>query len=110
MPEAYLTREETSGFRGILGVLLWLCITHMELMADVVLLQTEVTKAQIKHALAANSLLARVKKYGEGVGLYFPRLQPPLRFGSIHDACGTKKETSYAQEGRFTLLMQDRPL
>ena len=91
-----------------LGVLLWLCITHLEPVAEVVMLQSEVTKAQIKHALAANALLMKVKKYGEGVGLYFPRLTPPLRFGSVRDACGTKKESSYAQEGMLVLLLEDR--
>ena len=52
----------------------------------------------------------KIKRYGEGVGLYFPRLRPPLCFASIHDACGVKKESAYAQEGIVVILKEDRDI
>lgn len=108
--ESYLTPPEMTLFRGVLGALLWLCITNLKVMTDVVLLQQELTRAKIKHAIAANKVLTDIKKYGENVGLYFPFLRPPLNLVSIHDACGAKEQTSYAQEGQIVILKEDRPL
>lgn len=34
-PERPLTKEETMQFRSVLGVLLWLCTTRLDLVADV---------------------------------------------------------------------------
>ena len=41
------TPEELTGFRAILGALLWLCQTRMDIIADVVLSQQDVAKATI---------------------------------------------------------------
>lgn len=79
-------------------------------MAEVALLQKEVTRAQVKHALAANKVVRKVKAYGQGVGLYFPRLRPPVCLTCIHDAGGTKRETSYAQEGMLVVPKEDRSI
>ena len=79
-------------------------------MCEVILLQKDVTRAKIAHALAANALLLRLQKVRESVGLYFPRMAPPLRLVQIHDACGSRKDTSYAQEGILICLMEDRPV
>lgn len=109
-PESFLNATELTGFRGVLGALLWICITHMEIICETVVLQQEVTKSKIKHAVEANKTLEKVKKYGQGVGLYFPRLTPPLNLASIHDACGARENTSYAQEGMTVILKEDRPI
>ena len=37
-----LTAEELTGFRAILGALLWLCQTRLDIIADVVLAQQEI--------------------------------------------------------------------
>lgn len=58
--ESFLTRAELTLFRGILGALLWLCQTNMTIICDVVLLQQEVTKARIKHAIIGNKVLTKV--------------------------------------------------
>lgn len=55
--ESFLSKIEMPSFRGILGALLWLCITNLMIMCDVVLLQQEVTEAKIKHAVEANKVL-----------------------------------------------------
>ena len=68
--ESHLTPQEMPGFQGVIGGLLWLCLTHFELMCEVVLIQQEVTRAKVKHALAANAIVMRMKRYGESIGLH----------------------------------------
>lgn len=109
-PHSSLTSEEMTGFRGVSGALLWMCITRLDALTETILLQEEVTRATIAHALAANALLIKLQKVTGSVGLYFPRMTPQLRLVSIHDACGTKANASYAQEGILIPLKEDRKL
>lgn len=46
----------------------------------------------------------------KGVGLYYPKLAPPLNLANVHDACGARQDTSYAQEGIIILLKEDREI
>lgn len=108
--KSFLTKLEMTAFRGILGALLWLCLTNMKIICDVVLLQQEVSKAKIKHALAANKVLQKLQAHSEGVELCYPHLTPPLNLVNVHDACGEKESTSYAQEGTLTILKEDRDI
>ena len=100
------------GFRKVIGALLWLCLTHVEPMCEVLLLQQEVTRAMVtsKHALAANALLERVKRYGEGIGLHFLPLTSPFCQVGTHDACGTTKMSSYAQQGHLAVIQEDHQI
>ena len=76
-----LTPEELTGFRAILGALLWLCQTRLDLVCDVVLQQQEISKATIGSLKTANSIVTRAKKYAQSCGLHFPPISPPLTAG-----------------------------
>jgi hypothetical protein len=105
-----LTKDETTDFRSILGGLLWLCLTRMDVIADVVLLQQELKEPLYKHLREANKVLVKAQKYAAGCGLYFKKLVPPLRLVTVADTCGSSKKTAYAQEAVFIVLMEDRDL
>ena len=108
--DSQLKPKELTAFRGLSGVLLWLCQTRLDAVADVVLLQTHVSHATIMNLKQANSLLARVQKYSANCGPFFMPLRPPLVVKSVHDACGSTKLTAYRQEGILTLLAEDRDI
>ena len=67
-----LTPTELTGFRAILGALIWLCQTRLDVVCDVVLHQQEVGKATIGTLKLANSVITKAKKYSWNCGLYFP--------------------------------------
>eukprot|EP00974_Lingulodinium_polyedra_P001333 127262-Lingulodinium_polyedra.AAC.1 len=56
-----------------------------------------------------NKLLAKTKQNRILNGLHFKQLGFPLKIVGISDAGHATKASVYAQEGRFCLLMQDRP-
>lgn len=103
-----LRPAELTAFRGLPGILLWLCQTRLDAICDVVLLQTCVRCATIGHLKQANTLLARIKKYATGIGLYFAYMRPPFCAKSVHDACHVSRLSSYAIEGILVLLAEDR--
>ena len=103
-----LTPTELTGYRGLVGGLLWLCQTRVDLLADTILAAGEVTRTTVAHLKMANSMIAKAKKYRENVGLYFQPLCPPYCLHVPHDATGASKEKSYAQEGAMILLGGDR--
>ena len=105
--DAGLEPAELTGFRAILGGLLWLCQTRLDLICDVVLQQQNVSKATIGSLKAANSIVTKAKKYSYQVGLYFPKLPPPLKLAAVCDSSHASKNSSYAQEGIMILLMSD---
>ena len=78
-----LTPMELTGFRAILGGLLWLCQTRLDLICEVVSCQQHVAEATIKHLKVASSVVTKAKKYSsdniEQVGLFFPPLKWPLK-------------------------------
>jgi hypothetical protein len=102
-----LSRAEITVFRSILGALLWLCLTRIDVIADTCLLQQEVTAPTIGHLRAANSVVLRAKKYREGVGLYFRPLQLPLKVLITADAGANIKHTNYYREGCGIFIMHD---
>ena len=102
-----LTPAELTEFRSVLGGLLWLCQSRLDLLADVVLLQSEVQTACIGHLKAANRVITKARKYSKGCGLHFMRLKPPLCLHATTDSSHAKKATAYAQEGVLILLMED---
>ena len=105
-----LTAVETSKFRSILGGLLWLTATRLDLIADVGILQSKVTKATVNDFHQANAVVkkAKLKQY-ENVGLIFrsfPR-DVPWKLLCVHDASAASKGRTYAQEGVLVLLAPD---
>jgi hypothetical protein len=107
---AELTPDELSGLRAVLGGLLWLCQTRLDIICDVVLCQQEVARATISTLKAANSCLTRAKKYAKGCGLYYPKLKLPLKLATIGDSSHATRTSSFAQEGCIILLMHDKTL
>eukprot|EP00959_Pyramimonas_sp_CCMP1952_P129163 2701063-Pyramimonas_sp.AAC.1 len=55
----------------------------------------------------ANTLLARVKKYADGIGIYFPRLTPPFVIDTAGDSSGATSGSLYAQDAALVLLGSD---
>ena len=104
-----LSPQELTTFRSILGGLLWLTATRLDLVADVCLLQSNVTRAKITHLRQANNVVRKAQaEIGQGLGIHFRRLQPPLRLACIHDSSAAGNVRNYAQEGILVLLCEDR--
>ena len=104
-----LTPSEVTSFRSILHRLLWLTATRLDLVADVCVLQSQVTRAKVCHLRQANNVVKRAQaELGHGLGLYFRKLIPPLRLACIHDSSAAGNVRNYAQEGILVLLCEDR--
>ena len=104
----------TTVFRSILGAILWLCLTRLDLIADCIHLQCEVTAPLVKHLRSSNKLVERAKKLRDSCGLWYPRLgyggarlRPPTRLLSFHDFSLPSKERKYGFEGVISLLTYD---
>ncbi|CAE7220811.1 unnamed protein product, partial [Symbiodinium sp. CCMP2456] len=70
--EDLLTAEEITSFCSILGGLLWLTATRLDLVSDVCLLQSQVTKAKVVHLKQANNVVKRAQaEQGQHLGLHF---------------------------------------
>ena len=103
-----LTKEETSSFRSILGALLWLTATRLDIIADVSVLQSRVTVAEVKDIKQANSILIKIRDFAD-VGLHYRIMENPnVRLMCIHDASAASKGRSYAQEGLIIGLAEDK--
>ena len=98
-----LDPAETTTLRGALGGLLYLTYTRPDISADVVMLQSKVTKATIADLKQANAIIRRAQQHS-GRGLFFRKLQPPLCLMAIADASFSTKNTSYAVEGTLSVL------
>jgi len=102
LPPKYKT-----SFRASLGAMLWLCVTRMDLIADVALLQQEITEPTFGHLRQANALMLRAQKYREKVGLFYRRLRLPLKTVVIADAGANNKKSQYYREGTIVVVMHD---
>ena len=105
-----LQPEEVTSYRSILGALLWLTATRLDIIADVSQLASYVTTAEIRHLRMANQVLKRAQQQDfRDVGIYFMKLNPSrgLRLACFHDSSSFTKEKSFAQEGVIVMLMED---
>ena len=103
-----LTPQELTSFRSVLGGLLWLTATRLDLVSDVCLLQSQVTRARIEHLKQANNVVKKAKaELGQNLGIVFQRLRPPLRLACVHDSSAAGNVRNYAQEGVLVLLCED---
>ena len=110
--ERDLTPSELTQFRSVLGGLLWLCSTRLDIVAEVGTLQSVITKAKVKHLRQANQLVKKAcAKDKLSLGLHYRFFEPgtKMRLQCIHDASSASKDTSYAQEGMMILLMPELP-
>ena len=104
-----LTPEEATALRSVLGGLLWLAATRLDLIADVSLLQSCVTKARIEHLKMANKVVHKARDPKcLSLGLYFRKLSGNIRLMCVHDASSASKGRNYAQEGILVLLCEDK--
>ena len=104
-----LTPTELTSFRSILGGLLWLTATRLDLVADVCTLQAQVTRATIAHLRQANNVVRRaMSEVGQGLGLHYRKILPPYRLACIHDSSAAGNVRNYAQEGILVVLCEDR--
>ena len=60
-PDRPLTPEETSQLRSILGGLLWVTATRLDLVADIGVLQSRVTRAKVSDLILANAIIKKAK-------------------------------------------------
>ena len=96
------TKEETTSYRSILGALLWLTATRLDLVADVSHVATSVTSAEIRHLRQANHVLKQAQNPDrKDVGLYFRKLHPErgFRMACFQDSSSHTKGKAYAHEG-----------
>ena len=105
-----LTPTETTLLRSVLGGLLWITATRLDLVADVGVLQSKVTRATVQDLYLANSVVkkAKMSQYDEiGIVYRYIPTSSPWRLVAVHDASAASKDKIYSQEGIFILLMED---
>ena len=99
-------------FRSVLGGLLWLCSARLDIIADVGILQSAVSSAEVRHLRLANQLVLKAcSKDKLELGLRYRFFPPktPLRLQCIHDASSASKGRTYAQEGVVIALTHELP-
>ena len=106
--ESKLTPSEVTMLRSVLGGLLWLTATRLDIVADVSILQSRVTVSQIKDLKHANQILLKVKEFAT-IGLHYRVMESPkVRLVCIHDASSASQGRHYAQEGLLICLAEDK--
>ena len=102
-----ITPAEVSDLRSILGALLWVTATRLDVIADVSALQSRVTVAEVKDLKRANNVLTKVKEFAD-VGLRYRYFRTKhRRLVCFHDASAASKGRNYAQEGVVIALADD---
>ena len=105
--ESDLTPDEVTSFRSILGALLWLTSTRLDLIAEVSFLQSKVTSAKVRDLKQANVVLKKAKEYKD-LGIHYKQFKTDQqRLVCIHDASAASKGRNYAQEGVLVCMMDD---
>ena len=106
--DSKLEPAEVSSLRSVLGALLWITATRLDVIADVSILQSRVTVSQVKDLKHANIVVQKVKEFRE-VGLHYRYLESSrCRVTCIHDASSASQGRHYAQEGILVCLAEDK--
>ena len=106
--ESKLVKDEVSNLRSILGALLWLTATRIDIIADLSILQSRVTVAEVKDLKQANEILTKVNEFID-LGLHYRYMEDKhVRLMCIHDASSSSKGRYYAQEGLLIGLAADK--
>ena len=108
--QEFCDKEEIHQYRSLCCQLLHLLHTRWDISAAVTQLQSKQTKPTILDMKTLIQTLDRAKRNRQGMGLYFHRLQGPLKLTSITDASHATKMTSYAHEAQGLFLCEDRPV
>ena len=82
--------------------------TRLDLVAEVCLLQSQVTRAKVAHLRQANNTVKRAQSVEANLGLLFRKLRGPLRVMCIHDSSAAANSRQYAQEGILVVLAEDK--
>eukprot|EP00435_Cladocopium_sp_Y103_P053746 s991_g17.t1 len=102
-----LTKDEVSDLRSILGALLWLTATRLDIIADLSIIQSRVTIAEVRDLKQANQILDKVNEFKD-TGLFYCHTKTKhQRLMCIHDASSASKGRHYAQEGVLIGLADD---
>eukprot|EP00971_Amphidinium_carterae_P114418 2267140-Amphidinium_carterae.1 len=104
--DAECTKEEIAELRALVGSLLYLTITRMDIMADLSTLQSAVSEAKVEHLLLGNRVLNRAKR-DKDRGLVFKPLSYPLKIQVITDASFATKRTAYALLGVLVMITSE---
>ena len=105
--DSKLDAKEVSDFRSILGALLWITATRLDIVADVSVLQSKVTTATVKELKMANEVLVKAREHSEAALHYRAFKSDRLRLVCIHDASSASSGRHYAQEGILIMLTDD---
>jgi hypothetical protein len=103
---AKVTPDMTSALRACNGSLLYLCMSRLDLVADVCILQTKVNEATVADLKMANSVVNRAKS-APHLGIIYMKISGPRRVLSITDSSFATSKTSYAIEGVAAGVAQD---
>ena len=87
--------------------MLWMTLTRIDMVADVVLLQQKMVTPIIKDIKQANAALHKANANAKMNGLHFKYLAGPLRVLAISDASHVSRTSLHAQEGRMVVLTRD---
>ena len=108
MPDStLLSASEHHSHRSLLCSMLWVTVTRIDMVLEVVLLQSSMVTPTLGDLKAANALLAKSQKNAIMNGLHFHQVAMPVRINGIHDASAANQRSSYAYEGLLVLLMND---
>lgn len=106
--DSKLEPKEVSDYRSILGALLWITATRLDVIADISLLQSRVTTSTVKELKLANEVLVKAKESKEAALHYRYFETDHQRVVCIHDASSANNGRHYAQEGVLVFLADDR--
>ena len=81
-----LQQQEHFDFRALVCSMLWLCLTRIDIVSDIVQLQQHMTTPTIEHAKLANATLVKAKRNKVNNGLHFRKFRFPLKVQGIGDA------------------------
>ena len=101
--EELLTPSEVTMFRSILGGLLWLTATRLDLIAEVCALQSQVTRAKVAHLSQASQWCGEESTARSGArhGPLFPKASAPTSPGLCTRLLRSRQHTSL-RPGRHT--------
>jgi len=102
------TDVEHHAYRSCACSMLWLCLTRMDLISEVLSLQAEMVCPTVAHCKRANAILRRARQDSIFNGLHYRRVDFPLRVVGYSDSGHATKNCVYPQEGRLVVLTSDR--
>ena len=102
-----LKAEEHFDYRSLVCSLLWLTISRMDIVADVVVLQQAMVTPTVKDLKKAIATYHNAVKNSTMNGLHFRKLAPPFRLANYNDSSHVSNHSLHPQEGRGIFLMTD---